>query len=201
MPTPEPLPQTLVALVLEYIAPTSLLAPLPAHLVSPLLAQRHRFLHISPDQPAEYLAWPSDHQPDAQQTAIDLLQSLHTPLHHPVYTVRYTSDAESSFAHVPISTPKPPGLRLVFQWDQDAWKFHNLALMPFPPDTHDSVHDVLSRPSDSDSYWDAYAHSDDQEDVTEDAYWAQYSTVYGPSHSFSPSCHSPFASSKTSLLS
>lgn len=180
MTTPEPLSQALVALVLEYIAGPVL--ALPAHLISAPLAQRHHFLHITPDQPAQYLAWPSDLHPNAQQTAVHLLQSLHSPLQHPVYTIRYTADAESSFAHVPVSTHDPPGLRLVFQWSPDGWKFHNLALMPFPPNTHDSVYDIPDRPSDS--YWDAYAHNDDQESITEDAYWAQYSTVHGPSRSF-----------------
>ncbi|KAG6885281.1 hypothetical protein C0993_003712 [Termitomyces sp. T159_Od127] len=196
MTTPEPLPQTVVALVLEYIAGPAFPGPLPGHLVSTPLAQRHHFLHITPDQPAQYLAWPSDRQPDAQQTAVDLLQSLQTPLQHPVYTVRYTADAESSFAHVPIATPNPPGLRLVFQWSPDGWKFHNLALMPFPPNTNDSVHEIRDDPPDS--YWDAYAHNDDQGDATEDAYWDQYSTVYGQSRSSSHMSHSSLPGSADS---
>ncbi|KAG5335494.1 hypothetical protein C0989_001196 [Termitomyces sp. Mn162] len=206
---PEPLPPTLISLLLEYITPPSLLAPLPPHLLSSPLAQRHHFLHISPHDPAQYLAWPSDLVPNAQQLAVHLLESIHTPLYHSVYTIRYTADAESSFAHVAVSTQDPPGLRLVFQWAPDGWKFHNLALMPFPTNSHDSVHDLLtSKPHDSlddvdsnehDSYWDAYAHSDDSDDQravakskteseqdTEDAYWAQYSTVHGSADSARP---------------
>ncbi|KAG6902875.1 hypothetical protein C0995_010044 [Termitomyces sp. Mi166 len=207
MSTPERLSPPLISLVLEYIAPPSLLAPLPPHLISNPLAQRHHFLRITPDSPAHYLAWPSDLNPNAQQLAVDLLESLPTPLHLPVYTIRYTADPESSFAHVAISTQNPPGLRLVFQWaSSDGWKFHNLALMPFPPDSYHSVRDILPyRPHDDpaivdgdehDPYWDAYGQSDDSDDQevvtksnaeseqdTEDAYWAQYSTVHGSADS------------------
>ncbi|KAG6857587.1 hypothetical protein H0H87_000186 [Tephrocybe sp. NHM501043] len=209
----EPLSPTAISLVLEYIAPPSLLAPLPPHLISDSLAQRHRFLNITPDDPSQYLAWPSDSIPNAQQLAVDLLESVQKQeSHHPVYPVRYTTDPESAFAHAAISTQNPPGLRLVFQWaPSDGWKFHNLSLMPFPPNSCESVHDMIAyrpydflhEPSVADeqrgSYWDAYDLSDDEDDQranghskpehesgTEDAYWAQYSAVHGSGDSARP---------------
>ncbi|KAF8078593.1 hypothetical protein FPV67DRAFT_1663309 [Lyophyllum atratum] len=211
---PEPLLSSAISLVLEYIAPPSLLSSLPRHLISTALAQRHAFLHISPDNPAHYLAWPTESRPDAQQTAIDLLESFQKQLDDPVYVIRYTSDAESTFAHVAISPQDPQGLRLVFQWNPpDGWKFHNLALMPFPPNSYESInnvvvykpHDFLDEPvavvqdDERDSYWDAYGLSDDVDDQsgfsrpkvdfeagTEDAYWAQYSDVHGSGDSTRP---------------
>ncbi|GLB36179.1 hypothetical protein LshimejAT787_0304670 [Lyophyllum shimeji] len=211
---PQPLLPATISLVLEYIAPPSLLSPLPPHLISSALAQRHRFLDISPDNPVQYLAWPTDARPDAQQVAIDLLESFQKQIDHPAYAVRYASDAESAFAHVAISSTDPPGIRLVFQWEpSDGWKFHNLSLMPFPLNTHESISDaVVLKPyefleeppiavvedDERDTYWDAYGLSDEHDDHpgftkakadeagTEDAYWAQYSAVHGSGDSTLP---------------
>ncbi|KAG6842632.1 hypothetical protein C0991_000159 [Blastosporella zonata] len=213
MTLPETLLPTAISLVLGHIVPPSLLAPLPPHLISNPLAQRHRFLNISPHQPAQYLAWPSDSNPNAQQSAVDLLEDPSNLPHHPQYTVRYTSDPESSFAHAAISTHHPPALRLVFQWASDGWKFHNLALMPFPPNSYESIQEIIThRPLDfldepsvpddddeRDAYWDAYGLGDDIDDhtgikhfkpehepATEDAYWARYSSVHGSGDSTRP---------------
>ncbi|KAG6851041.1 hypothetical protein H0H93_002933 [Arthromyces matolae] len=202
----DPLSPALIAIILDYIVPPSLLAPLPAHLISPALAQRHHFLAISTDDPAQYLSWPSDLHSHPQQTPVDLLECLSQSIHPAAYSVCYTSDSESSFAHVYIPTQKPPGLRLVFQWaSSNGWKFHNLTLMPFPPNSHENVRDVLEKNppqsnDDHDSYWDAYGRGDDDEDdtpeltnpeqdseqTTEDAYWAQYSTIHGSADSTRP---------------
>ncbi|KAG5648015.1 hypothetical protein DXG03_007049 [Asterophora parasitica] len=210
---PEPLLSTAISLVLEYIAPPSLLSPLPPHLISSALTQRHRFLHLSPDAPADYLVWPTDSQPNAQQAAVDLLEAFQKPVDEHEYPVRYTSDEESVFAHVAISSAEQPGIRMVFQWEPpDGWKFHNLALMPFPPNSYRSVndaiiyepHDFLPEPpivsvddDERDSYWDAYGLSDDDQPAlvkpksefeagSEDAYWAQYSSVHGSGDSARP---------------
>ncbi|KAG6813268.1 hypothetical protein H0H92_012682 [Tricholoma furcatifolium] len=204
MSTPTPLLPTTISLVLHYIAP---LSPLPPHIISSALAQRHHFLNITTDDPAQYLAWPSDN-PNAQQIAVDLLDSVQNTLHHLDFTIRYTSDPESTFAHAAISGHDPPPLRLVFQWhSSEGWKFHNLALMPFPPNSYDSVEDPMlfkshtddpANDQERDSYWDAYGLSDETDDETgvkskqdtapptEDAYWAQYSTVHGSGDSAIP---------------
>jgi hypothetical protein len=164
---------------------------------------------LTPDDPASYLAWPSDC--DSHTTAIRLLEAFQKPIDDSLYStfpVCYSADAESTYAHVAVSPDHLPGLRLVFQWNSpEGWKYHNITLMPFPPNTFDSVHDALPfQPHDflaepimnivnddtDDSYWDAYGHGGDDDDPafltvtkddsqagTEDAYWSQYAEVQG----------------------
>lgn len=169
-----PLPAHTVALVLQYISPLS--DPLPPHLVSTPLRQRHHFLQISPSSPVEYLCWPS---PDNAK-AIDLLDRLPPLSDHDSYPTRYTSDPESTFAHVQISS-NAEGLRMLFQWDDiHGWEYHDLRLMPFPSPSFSTPQESLASSSacgagpprpptldliaeadhinsgDDDSYWEAY---------------------------------------------
>ncbi|KAI9572945.1 hypothetical protein HD554DRAFT_2202761 [Boletus coccyginus] len=205
-----PLPAHSVELVLRYISPLS--DPLPPHLVSTPLRQRHHFLQISTSSPVEYLCWPS---PDNAKI-IDLLDRLPPLSDHASYPTRYTSDPESSFAH---------GLRMLFHWDDiHGWKYHDLRLMPFPSLSFSNPEESLAsrsarragspRPSwsvgliaeadhinsgDDDSYWDAYGTAgcdltsplppQNSSDVVEgeDAYWAQYASVQGSADSTVPS--------------
>ncbi|KAF9015220.1 hypothetical protein BDQ17DRAFT_1268860, partial [Cyathus striatus] len=181
-------PET-ISLVLHFIAPPSqLTAPIPSHLVSRPLLQRHHFLNIDPSHPAEYLAWPSP----SQQKAVHLLDTLishPSPSHN--YPVQYVVDPESIYAHVRItSEPSEPtsALRLIFLWDKSCgWQYHDLSLMPFPPNSHPSLENVLemfhspgdflqetpysftqpqvsssldSDDGDGPSYWDAYGATD-----------------------------------------
>ncbi|KAG8219832.1 hypothetical protein J3R82DRAFT_808 [Butyriboletus roseoflavus] len=182
------LPARTVNLILQHISPFT--DPLPPHLISTPLRQRHHFLQISPSSPVEYLCWP------------------------PATQHAYTSDPESIFAHVQVSSGAE-GLRMLFHWDDiHGWQYHDLRLMPFPssslstpqeslasssacgagPPRHLSLDlvaevDRMSNGSD-DSYWDAYGAvghdpsppgSESQPDVAEgeDAYWAQYASVQG----------------------
>jgi len=196
--TASPIPTSTVLITLDRITPPSLLSPLPPHLISPALRQRHHFLKISPDNPSEYLSWPTS---CPTHTVLDLLESLPKPIEHVNYSVRYSVDAESAFAHVEIPSNDSPGLRLIFQWDPDGWKYHNIALMPFPPNTFESLQDATSfnfvpqsptavlEEGDDDSYWNAYSHDGDHEGHiaspepeplgAEDAYWARYTSVHG----------------------
>lgn len=186
--------------VLDYLCP--LAGPVPPHLLSRPLLQRHHFLAISPENAADYLAWPS---PD-QSHAVQLLQSQPIPSQDHSFPVNYTADAESLVAHIRIT----PDLRLLFLWDNTCgWQYHNVALMPFPADSYSSfeqalsaysAEDFLPEPSysveitaeeDDDSYWNSYGGSDDSEHLpvaangleqnlnSEDAYWAQYASVQG----------------------
>ncbi|KAF9481403.1 hypothetical protein BDN70DRAFT_876371 [Pholiota conissans] len=198
-----------VCVLLDYVCP--LTGAVPPHLLSRPLLQRHHFLALSPEKPAEYLAWPS-----AQQSrAVHLLQSVPVPPPDSSISVNYSahSAGDNLFAHARIT----PDLRLVFLWDNHAgWLYHNVALMPFPPDSYPSFErayavyapeDFLPEPGytlnvthdDDDSYWDAYAGSDhddrapastnalDPNPNSEDAYWAQYSAVQGSGDSTLPS--------------
>ena len=192
-----------VRALLDYVCP--LTGAVPPHLLSRPLLQRHHFLALSPENLAEYLAWPSAHQ----SRAVHLLQSLPVPPPDSSISVNYSADSagENLCAHARIT----PDLRLTFLWDDSAgWLYHNVALMPFPPDSHPSFEsayaiyapeDFLPEPAytlnvshdDDDSYWDAYAGSDhddrppastnalDPNPNSEDAYWAQYSAVQGMS--------------------
>ncbi|KAF8560377.1 hypothetical protein OG21DRAFT_1480196 [Imleria badia] len=196
-----PLPTHTVGLVLQYISPLS--DPLPPHLISTPLQQRHHFLQISTASPVEYLCWPS---PDNAKV-VDLLDRLPPLSDHASFPTRYTSDSESTFAHVQISSDAQ-GLRMLFHWDNiHGWRFHDLCLMPFPSSSYSTPQKPLATgvsPSrlssleadpinsgDDDSYWDAYGAAG--HDLTsplppqsgtdviegEDAYWAQYASVQG----------------------
>ncbi|KDR85019.1 hypothetical protein GALMADRAFT_233586 [Galerina marginata CBS 339.88] len=195
-----------VHVVLDYLCP--LAGPIPPHLISRPLLQRHHFLALSPDNAAEYLAWPSPEQ----SHAVHLLQSEPIPTHDLPFPVHYLPDPESIQAHVRIT----PALRLVFLWDKNhGWLYHNVALMPFPANSYSSFDDALAACSpedflpeqshhftvqgdDDDSYWNAYGQGDvpdhnsssgylDPNPSSEDAYWAQYATVQGSGDSTLPS--------------
>lgn len=200
-----PLPAHTVRLVLQYISP--LTDPLPPHLVSTPLRQRHHFLQISPSSPVDYLCWPSPDNPKI----FDLLDRLPPLSDQTSYPTCYTSDPESTFAHVQISS-SPEGLRMLFHWDDThAWRYHDLRLMPFPSSSFSTPQESLatnahlphSSPDlvagadqingdDGDSYWDSYGavghdltspflpqNGSKADVVGEDAYWAQYASVQG----------------------
>jgi len=192
-------------LVLDHICPLS--APLPPHIISTPLRQRHYFLALLPDNPVDYLAWPSPNQ----SHAVNLLQSLPLPSHDLLFPIQYTADPENIFAYARITSD----IRLIFLWNiTEGWQYHNIALMPFPANSYPSLTDAMALYSSDDflpeqhptakivddddhSYWDSYAQSEashhiskthlDSEPSSEDAYWAQYSTVQGSGDSTLPS--------------
>lgn len=207
----EPLSSSAVATVLNYICPLN--APLPPHLLSKPLLQRHHFMHLTPDNPLHYLAWPPHDD--------DLLNHLDILEHASSFSVRYSADNEHMIAHARV-TPQSshhPGIRLVFIWDaeQSSWQYHNLAPMPFPKDSHSALCDaiaihqsscdflpdplnvVVDGNDDDDSYWKSYSQTGDDPPLaldskpdhhrlnSEDAYWAQYATVQGSGDSTFPS--------------
>ncbi|EIN13718.1 hypothetical protein PUNSTDRAFT_41198 [Punctularia strigosozonata HHB-11173 SS5] len=136
------LPHT-VALVLQYIAPPSQLdQPLPKHLISRLLLNRHEFLGIYPTNPPEYLCWSADGR-DAAIDALEHIQKPEVDAAPPDYPVQYEIDEENVSAYV-----RMPGsdLRLTFVWDdEDGWTFHDIRLAGFPPRSTPSLQEALSR--------------------------------------------------------
>jgi hypothetical protein len=134
-----------VNLILQYISPPSQLArPIPPHLLSRPLLQRHALLQISPQDPSSYLSWPSSES----DLAIQHLESLQMPLDEqaPDFLVGYTVDPENAYAHVHVKPTGDNGLRLVFEWDgEDSWKYHDSTLMPFPPGTRPFLDDPATR--------------------------------------------------------
>ena len=209
---PFPLSETTVQLLLQYI--TELDNPLPTHLISLPLLQRHHFLHIDPEDVVAYLTWPSTDSEN--ELAVSLLRSVQRGIDTDGarYTIRYTGDDETMFSHVRIPVQgKQEALRLILQWDAEdsAWKYHNLALMPFPAGLHESVHDAsrakaaeaesktFGGDGPDDDYWDSYGQTDedgephketqfraDAGSSSEDAYWSQYATVQGELACYSP---------------
>ncbi|KAG2350391.1 hypothetical protein BDR05DRAFT_954490 [Suillus weaverae] len=210
-----PIQSHTVHLVLQYISPPSeLTQPLPPHLLSRSLLQRHHFLQISPDNPLEYLCWPA---PQSAR-AIELLNIFSSPRDQPnQYYVRYTSDSEHTYAHVQVVTHEQ-GVRLLFEWDdEDGWKYHDSQLMPFPSTSRSALKPPTTAaeqareryPSvargfldEEDRYWNAYdaplhasifalaprsTFREGSADGAEDAYWAQYSSVQGSADSTVPS--------------
>ena len=178
-----PISSYTVNLILQYISPPSqLVRPIPSHLLSLSLLQRHALLEISPQDPSAYLSWPSS---DSDRV-IQHLESLQMPLNElaPDLVVGYTVDPEHAYAHVHIKPTGDNGLRLVFEWDgEESWKYHDSTMMPFPPGTRPflgdpaahSASDFIPSPSfggeqqikgaisnsDDDDYWNSYGAEDD----------------------------------------
>lgn len=187
---PTPIQPGLVHLILQYIAPPSQLTqPIPPHFLSKSLLRRHHFLQITPDDPQEYLCWPN-----SRGRAVELLENFpRRPDDEPVsYPVQYTSDAEETLAHVCLPVSGGEGVRLVFEWDDaDGWKYHDLAMMPFPSNSSTSLEQAPTKetayiaPSvqsvtaayehndgDDDDYWNAYGAQDDAEPSNDDTFMA-----------------------------
>src|SRR5262245_60180583 len=123
-----PLAQHTISLVLSYISPPY--HPLPPHLTSKSLLQRHYFLNLSPDHPESYLCWPSKHSHQAIQLLESTLKRVLRP-DEPIipHSVAYTADDEYAYAHVFFTSQ----LCIVFQYDGvDAWKYHNITLSCLP---------------------------------------------------------------------
>ncbi|KAJ3988628.1 hypothetical protein F5890DRAFT_1583337 [Lentinula detonsa] len=211
-----PLKPYTVSLILTYICPPSqlTLSPISPHLISKPLLQRHHFLGLDPDTDLKgYLMWATE-----DDKAFARLEGLAPPTagdEDPVVGIRYTADKESIYAHAELRSyvsHVSAEIRLVFLWDpvDSAWKYHNLASMPFPVGATLKVADAVEQqesPSleiqvkgdeDDDDYWNSYGSDDAKEHIprnksngdltigSEDAYWAQYASVQGSADSTIP---------------
>lgn len=124
-----PIPPHVVHTVFQYILPPSL--PMPLHLLSRPLIERHHFLSISATDPASYLCWPSSY---TDQVTEALEGGLQDPLmSEPEHDVRYSApDHETLLAHVrPHAESR---LQIVFAWDTrtETWGYHDARMLPFP---------------------------------------------------------------------
>jgi len=198
------IPPHVVHTVFQYILPPNL--PIPQHLLSKPLSQRHHFLSISHIDPAAYLCWPSLDSTEIvnvlEGTATDVLTW------EPQHEVRYTMlDHDTVLAHVRPSPQSP--LQVVFVWDTESetWRYHDIRMLPFPATANLSLDGLLASKvnsmvgsrsaspySDNDNYWEGYASSNTSqnalngppgtvadEDKTEAAYWASYAVVHAGS--------------------
>jgi hypothetical protein len=186
--SPPPLPNHTVVLVLDYLHP-ALSLPLPSHLLSTSLTQRHHFLNLGPDDPQAYLSWPSstttvDNNTPGTST-LDVLAAL-PPRGDDggvlPYPIRYTADGETAYAHVLAEAPSlHKTLRLVFQWDgSDAWKYHDMSIASLPPSDFGTPSEAMaaataavsaSTPLPSPSPFDRRGPSDGGDN---DDYWDSY---------------------------
>lgn len=164
MATPPPPIQThTFTFLLQYLTPLD--NPIPSHLLSAPLRQRHQFLRLDPlDDALAYLSWPSS------SSQSSTLQSLLAGLPSPedvdplaAHSSRYTFDGEAYFAHVHVDSPtyslsyshddkdSADGLRFIFRWEPEnssdamdgssGWKYHDMQTMPFPDNASPSPHD------------------------------------------------------------
>ncbi|KAJ7071000.1 hypothetical protein C8F01DRAFT_1362793 [Mycena amicta] len=183
-----PLPPATVATLLHYISPA--VQTIPPHLLGKELAFRHSCLNLTgnPEDPS-YILWPSDDQ----ERVLDALSAFQQRQLDDVagFDIRYTVD-DALFAHVALT----PDLRLVFKFEEDAWKYHNAARMPFPDPASSSPLElpILEETDEtSDAYWGSYGddaqggpdvpEAKDEEQCESD-YWALYQ---GSADSFVPS--------------
>lgn len=136
-----PIPPHLVHTVFQYILPPSL--PLPPHLLSNSLTERHHFLSISSTDSASYLCWPSS---DVASVIEALERGIpDTVASEPEHDVRYTSpDEETVLAHVRPDTQSP--LQIVFAWDAESatWRYHDARMLPFPEASRPLLDSVLT---------------------------------------------------------
>lgn len=170
--------------VLHCICPPSQLAPIPPHLLSPPLLQRHYFLALSTHSPLDYLAWPPDHS----DLLLPLLESINPDdlsdllsAHNPL--IRYSADAEDLYAHFLLSPAQHPDvrsdqyLRIIFLWDpkSNSWKYHSIAASPFPKDSHSDLARVMALFQSPDDFLPdhSYAFTNDGEH-NDNAYWDAY---------------------------
>ena len=127
--TPPALPAHAVTLLLSYLSPLE--SPLPPHLLSEPLQQRHHYLALgstfdSAEDAAAYISWPSPGaEDDSSHYVAKLLGDLPPPdSFDPMlaYPTRYSYDGETIYAHChvfidPSSNSDNNGLRLIFRWE------------------------------------------------------------------------------------
>ncbi|KAI5124656.1 hypothetical protein M0805_004264 [Coniferiporia weirii] len=200
--TPPALPAHVVTLLLTYLS--SLDRPLPTHLLSAPLRQRHHFLGLAdaldtPQDVAAYLSWPSASISKYNaRRIVDLLGALPSPDNFDplvAYPSKYSYDGDAMYAHARVSVHgvnfnSADELRLVFRWEpedgehalnSDGWKYHDMKLMPFPPgalDVPQFAPDFTDSPSPSVSYPTTFEprpyHTGVGPDPDEVAYWNSY---------------------------
>jgi hypothetical protein len=175
-----PIPPHVVHTIFQYVLPPSL--PLPLHLLSKRLTERHHFLSITPTDTTRYLCWPSS---DAADVTEALARGVSDPLtSEPEHEVRYTApDEETVLAHVRPDLQSP--LQIVFTWDTEtaSWRYHDARMLPFPEASLPSLDAALSSGLNGPSALErpsvfidqpAASHRPRSDSSTSDNYWAGY---------------------------
>lgn len=174
-----------VARVLYYICPPSALQPLPIHLLSVPLLQRHHFLAISAHDPVAYLTWPGDSNSESVLALLEDIRPEDWPPAGLNVHIRYAADPDAVYAHVRFNSipafhpDTQSSVRLIFLWDQpsNSWRYHNCVLGDFPKHTYSDLSHAMAlfpddclpehtqslsieNPDDDDVYWNAYEASE-----------------------------------------
>lgn len=188
---PTPIQPYLVHIVFQYILPPSL--PLPPHLLSKRLAERHHYLSIPPTDAASYLCWPSSDVVKVTEALEHGIPS--TFASEPEHDVRYTApDKETVLAHVRPNAQSP--LQILFVWDVETmtWRYHDARMLPFPEASRPSLDVVLANRPKTTSELESPLRIIDQPSPTRsaspasDKYWAGYdSSGSSPDSSALPS--------------
>jgi hypothetical protein len=154
--TPPPLPVHLINLTLQYLLPPT--APMPIHLLSRELLQRHHFLNISPDDPAAYFFWPMFGIPPSS-SAVSIIQDLELRagnealLNKEVHDIAYEHDDEGSRARVKLADDLDLYVLFVWQGSDEpgslgygGWRYYDTKRIPPSTSTSPVVDDDRSPP-------------------------------------------------------
>lgn len=196
--TPHPIPPHIYALTLQYIVPPQ--APLPPHLISTALQQRHYFLNVSHhEDPYEYFLWPKSLEDGVGKRLADIPHEDDRPMR----TITYLHSPEGLLqCRVGLGDE----LQVVFTFEESSsgdeessWRYHDVivarpASEGFPTlaaalkaheDSEETEEDENRKAAD---FWSGWDDADDTPGVVstkppetagkeDDAYFAQYSDV------------------------
>lgn len=186
--TAPPLPVHIINLTLQYLLPPT--APMPLHLLSRELLQRHHFLGISPDDPAEYFCWPTSSSPPSASSSImhdlEMRAGNEDLLHKPTHEVSYEHGDDGSRARVRLSDDLDLYVLFVYQGSdeggdgEDGWRYNDIQrITPATPSTALPPGLGVGVLSAEVAEEDPYTRSSSP---SSDAYWDNYGKPTSPSH-------------------
>jgi hypothetical protein len=174
-------PQVLQQLALHLFPPTATV--IPKKLLSTPLFQRHHFLDISPEDPADYLCWPSADS----SSIIENLASIdreHLSFDKLVQEAVYSADSESTLVWVPIHSSNSHLQLLLLHDPEDPsipWKYHDLQLFSLPQNSYTNLEAAIQAihpqpltamdtlyPESAEAFWEGYASSGTSSPVVSD---------------------------------
>jgi len=160
-------------------------APIPRDLLSTPLFQRHHFLAISPQDPIDYLCWPSQDSSSVIEH-LSAIHHQHLPFDKLTQQTVYRADSENILARVPIHF-SDSHLQLIFLHDPGdpsiPWKYHDIQTFSLDQDTHPTVEGALQSintgtqasqsmdplyPDSAEAFWEGYASSGSSSPAVED---------------------------------
>jgi len=174
-------PQILQQLALHLFPPTATV--IPKELLSTPLSQRHHFLNISPEDPVDYLCWPSVDSSSVIEN-IATIDREHLSFDKLVQEAVYSADSESTLVWVPIHSSNSH-LQLILLHDPEdpsiPWKYHDLQLLSLPQNSYTNLEAAIQSihpqpltamdtlyPESAEAFWEGYASSGTASPVVSD---------------------------------